>query len=188
MSSFILAKMRPPPQCGISFPAIRPYLQTRIEILTHPTSEAVEGQNTTPRRRAVGSLACFRRPVCRCPDRCAGNGLACPCDKNAPSDDGQANRCRLQRIRDGHNGRRRGAPRAPASTALSTAVKSRGWRSPQLHLCYRHSRRSDRPADRQPKQPTAIKPTTFPSDRSGRRQPRFGMRSQVAPNVRVVQE
>jgi hypothetical protein len=28
----------------------------------------------------------------------------------------------------------------PASTALSAAVKSRGWRSPQPHLCYRHSR------------------------------------------------
>ena len=37
-------------------------------------------------------------------------------------------------------------------------------------------------------QPTAIKPTTFPSDRSGRRQQMFGMRSQFAPNVRVVQD
>jgi len=42
MSSFVLARMRPSPQGGISFPAIRPYLQSRIEILTRPTSEAVD--------------------------------------------------------------------------------------------------------------------------------------------------
>jgi hypothetical protein len=44
MSSFVLAKMRPSPRGGTSFPAIRPYPQSRIEILTRPTAEAVEAQ------------------------------------------------------------------------------------------------------------------------------------------------
>ncbi len=46
MSSFVLAKMSPSPQGGTSFPAIRLYLQSRIEILTRPTSEAVEAQRS----------------------------------------------------------------------------------------------------------------------------------------------
>ena len=37
----VTAKMWPPPRGGTSFPAIRPYLRRRIEILTRPTSEAV---------------------------------------------------------------------------------------------------------------------------------------------------
>ena len=41
MSSFILAKLGPSPQRGTSFPAMRLYLQRRIEILIRPTTAAI---------------------------------------------------------------------------------------------------------------------------------------------------
>ena len=47
----------------------------------------------------VGFLACFRRPLCRRPDRCAVNASRvtwCPWREDAPGHDGQASRYRLR--------------------------------------------------------------------------------------------
>jgi len=73
MSSFVPAKVWPSLWGGISFPAIRPYLRKRIEILTRPTLEAVEatlvigrGQRRGGRLQTCLRAEMFGRAVRQC--------------------------------------------------------------------------------------------------------------------------
>jgi hypothetical protein len=64
MSSFVPAKVRPSPQGGTAFQAIRPYLRRRIEILTRPTSEAGEGGHAPLKRDRAdrnSTIGCLKR-------------------------------------------------------------------------------------------------------------------------------